>query len=178
MSKYVKDLLTKELRDRYNTLDSALWIDMTGAGGVVTNQFRAELHSKNMRAEIVRNALFKRACGDGPLAQLADALTGPSMLVTGGDSIIDVAKIVDEWAPKIPSLSMRGALLEGEYLDQDRVAGLSKMPSKADLQSTIAGIILAPGGNFRWRTHHDRRQTNARSAWRPFTKQCLFPMKH
>ena len=26
MSKYVKDLLTKELRDRYNTLDSALWI--------------------------------------------------------------------------------------------------------------------------------------------------------
>ena len=65
MSKYVKDLLTKELHDRYNTLDSVLWIDMTGAGGVVTNQFRADLHSKNMRAEIVRNALFKRACGDG-----------------------------------------------------------------------------------------------------------------
>ncbi len=148
MSKYVKDLLTKELRDRYNTLDSALWIDMTGAGGVVTNQFRAELHSKNMRAEIVRNALFKRACGDGPLAELADAMTGPCMLVTGGDSLIDVAKIVDEWAPKIPSLSMRGALLEGEYLDQDRVAGLSKMPSKADLQATIAGIVLAPGGNL------------------------------
>ena len=148
MSKYVKDLLTKELRERYNTLDSALWIDMTGAGGVVTNRFRADLHSKKIRAEIVRNALFKRACGDGPLAALANALTGPTMLVTGGESLIDVAKTIAEWAPKIPSLSMRGALLEGEYIGEDRVGGLSKMPSKADLQATIAGIVLAPGGNL------------------------------
>ena len=148
MSKYVKDLLSKELHDRYDTLDSVLWIDMTGAGGVVTNRFRADLHSKQMRAEIVRNSLFKRACGDGPLASLADALSGPCMLVTGGDSLIDVAKAVDEWALKIPSMSLRGAVLEGEYIGEDRVADLSKMLSKSELQAKIASIVLSPGGNL------------------------------
>ena len=148
MSKYVKDLLSKELHDRYDTLDSVLWIDMTGAGGVVTNQFRADLHSKQMRAEIVRNSLFKRACGDGPLASLANALSGPSMLVTGGDSLIDVAKAIDEWAPKIPSLSLRGAVLEGEYIGEDRVGELAKMLSKTEMQSKIASIVLSPGGNL------------------------------
>ena len=148
MSKYVKDLLSKELRDRYDTLDSVLWIDMTGAGGVVTNQFRADLHSRRMRAEIVRNSLFKRACGDGPLATLANALSGPSMLVTGGDSLIDVAKAIDEWGAKIPSLSLRGAVLEGEYLGEDRVGDLSKMLSKTEMQAKIASIVLSPGGNL------------------------------
>ncbi len=148
MSKYVKDLLTKELHDRYNTLDSVLWIDMTGAGGVVTNQFRADLHTKNMRAEIVRNALFKRACGEGPLGTLADSLSGPSMLVSGGESLIDIAKVVDDWAGKIPSLSLRGAVLEGEYIGEDRVESLAKMPTKSELQGTIASIILSPGGNL------------------------------
>lgn len=148
MSKYVKDLLSKELHDRYDTLDSVLWIDMTGAGGVVTNQFRADLHSKKMRAEIVRNSLFKRACGDGPLASLANELSGPSMLVTGGDSLIDVAKAIDEWAAKIPSMSLRGAVLEGEYIGEDRVGDLAKMLSKSEMQSKIAAIVLSPGGNL------------------------------
>ena len=38
-------------------------------------------------------------------------------------------------------------MLEGEWLDEARVAGLSKMPTKRDLQARVAAIILSPGGN-------------------------------
>lgn len=145
MSKYVKDLLTAELRERYGGLDSVLWIDLTGADGIVTNQFRADLHARRVRAEVVKNSMFKRACGDGPLAPLARALDGPTMLISGGDSLIDVAKLIDEWAGRIPSLKVRGAVLEGEYLDQTRVGDLSRMPSRAELQARLAGAIAAPG---------------------------------
>lgn len=148
MSKMVKDMITDELRARYSELNSALWIEMVGIDGVATNQFRGELRDKSMRVEIVKNSLFQRAVGDGALKPLADALIGPAAILTGGDSLIDVAKVVAEWMPRAKGLKLRGAVLEGKWLDEQAVAGLSKMPTKADLQAKIAAIILTPAGNI------------------------------
>ncbi|MCH7870901.1 MAG: hypothetical protein IID33_04295, partial [Planctomycetes bacterium] len=36
----------------------------------------------------------------------------------------------------------------GEYIGEDRVADLSKMLSKSELQAKIASIVLSPGGNL------------------------------
>jgi large subunit ribosomal protein L10 len=148
MSKPVKELVTKELRSRYGELDSALWVELIGADGITTNEFRRDLRSHNIRLEIVKNSLFRQACGDGRLAPLAKGLTGPAALVTGGDSLIEAARIVEEWMPKIKGLKLRGAVLEGEFFDQQRVETLSKMPSKRDLQARIAGCLCSPGASL------------------------------
>ncbi|MBU0641053.1 MAG: 50S ribosomal protein L10 [Planctomycetes bacterium] len=148
MSKLVKELVTDELRTRYAELNSALWVELVGADGNTTNEFRGELRERQMCLEIVKNSLFRRACGDGPLARLAGAMSGPSALLTGGESLIDVAKLVEEWMKRIKGLRMRGAVLEGEYLDEARVGQLSKMPTKEDLQARLASLALAPGGNL------------------------------
>jgi large subunit ribosomal protein L10 len=148
MSRLVKDLITKELRSRYGQLDSALWLEVVGVDGVTTNQLRGELRTKQMRLEVVKNSLFKRAIGDGPLKPLADALAGPATIVTGGDSLIDVAKLIEQWLPKAKGIKLKGAVLEGEWLDEARVAGLAKMPTKGDLQARVAAIILSPGANL------------------------------
>lgn len=145
MSKMVKDLITKELRSRYSKLDSAIWVEMIGIDGITTNQFRRELREKRLRLEVVRNALFRRAVLDGPLSRLADKLDGPAALITGGDSAVDAAKFIEQWLPRLKGMRLRGALLEGEYLDETAVVGLSKMPTKRDMQARLAGIIRSPG---------------------------------
>jgi len=148
MSKPVKDLITRELAGRYEGVESALWIELLGIDGITTNAFRGELRSRQMRLEIVKNSLFRRACGDGPLAKLAGALDGPAAIATGGESLIDVAKLIDEWRPKMKGLRLRGAVLEGEYIGETEVSGLSKMPSRRDLQARIVGQALSPGANL------------------------------
>ena len=148
MSKLVKDLITKDLKSRYAEMDSAVWVEMLGIDGITTNEFRRDLHEKQLRLEIVKNALFRRAVGDGPLAKLAESLTGPAALITGGESAIDAAKVIEGWMPKLKGLKLRGAVLEGEYLDEQAVAGLAKMPTKRDLQAKLVGVILSPGGNL------------------------------
>jgi len=148
MSKLVKNMITKELQSRYAELDSALWLEIVNVDGVTTNMFRGQLRDNDMRLEIVKNSLFRRAVGDGPLKPLAEALAGPAAILTGGESLVDVAKLVDEWLPKAKGIKLRGAVLEGEYLDETRVAGLSKMPTKRDLQAKVAAIILSPAGNI------------------------------
>jgi large subunit ribosomal protein L10 len=150
MSKPVKELITKELASRYGEQSNAVWIELVGVDGITTNAFRRELRARRMRLEVVKTSLFRRACASGPLAPLATALSGPAALITGGDSAIEIAKLLDEWTPKFPkdSFRLRGAVLEGELLDAERARGLSKMASKADLQARIVSIALSPGANL------------------------------
>jgi large subunit ribosomal protein L10 len=148
MSKLVKEIMTAELRERYADTDSALWVELVGADGNTTNEFRRDLRSKELRIEIVRTALFRRAVAERPLEPLASVMEGPAALVTGGESAIDAAKVLEPWLPKIEGLKLRGALLEGEFLDESQMPGLSKMPTKRDLQGQVAGLALAPGANL------------------------------
>jgi large subunit ribosomal protein L10 len=148
MSKPVKELVTSELRSRYGEVESALWVELTGADGITTNEFRRDLRSRDMHIEIVKNSLFRRACADGPLKPLAGALAGPAALVIGGESLIEVAKVVEGWLPKIKGLKLRGAMFEGEFFDEQRVTALSRMPSRNDLLARIAGCVCAPGANL------------------------------
>ncbi len=150
MSKLVKDIITRELASRYSTTTNAVWVELTRLDGIATNQLRRELRSRHMRLELVKTSLLRRACAGGPLAKLADALEGPAALLTGGESAVDIAKMLDEWWPKLPrnTLKVHGALLEGEYLDEERVKNLSRMPGKRDLQARLVSIALSPGANL------------------------------
>jgi large subunit ribosomal protein L10 len=148
MSKMVKELITKELRSRYGQMDSAIWVELIGIDGITTNQFRRELRDKHLRLEVVRTALLRRAVGDAPLGRLADKLDGPAALITGGDSAVEAAKFIEQWLPRLKGMRIRGALLEGEYLDETAAVGLSRMPTKRDMQARVASAIRAPGANI------------------------------
>lgn len=144
MSKMVKEMIVGELRSRYGRLDSALMVELVGCDGITTNEFRRALRARNMRLEVVKNSLFRRAVSEGPLGPLVQRLEGPNALVTGGESLIDAAKVIEEWMPRIAGLKLRAAVLEGEYLDERRVQQLSRMPTKRDLQCQLAAQVRSP----------------------------------
>lgn len=150
MSKLVKELITKNLAERYRDTADAVWVELVGIDGITTNAFRGALRARQMRLEIVKTSLFRQACGTGGLAPLAKRLEGPAALVTGGESAIEIAKLLQEWTPKFPpdTFRVRGALLEGELLEGAAAAGLHAMPSKRDLHARIVSIALSPGGKL------------------------------
>ncbi|QOJ15773.1 MAG: 50S ribosomal protein L10 [Planctomycetia bacterium] len=148
MSKPVKDMMTEQLRERYSSIDSALWVDFVGCPGVTNNEFRRALHGKQMRLEIVKTALLRRAVEGSKLEPLAKNVSGPAALVTGGESAIDIAKAVEEWLPKITGMKLRGAMLDGELLSDRDLPGLAKMAGRRDLQAGIASAVRAPGGKL------------------------------
>lgn len=149
MSKLVKDLITKELESRYHSIDNAVWVELLRVDGITTNLFRRDLNERQMRLEVVKTSLLRRAVAGGPLEPLARELEGPAALITGGDSAIEVAKLLQDWKKKFPkgSFRLRGALLEGEFMDEQRVESLHKMPTKQDMQAKLVSIILAPASN-------------------------------
>ena len=148
MSKYVKELLQKELADKFAETGHFLVIETKGVGGNENNEMRGALKAKGIKLTVVKNSLMRRALeGLGMSAAVSLFLAGPCTVAYGGDSIVDVAKEIADWGKKVSAVKLKGAYIEGDVMDAEEAKALAKMPNRAQLHGTIAMLVASCGAN-------------------------------
>ena len=63
MSKYVKNLIADHLRERLQSVNDALLVNMVGLDANANHRLRTELRAKNIHVLVVKNSLAARADG-------------------------------------------------------------------------------------------------------------------
>jgi len=148
MSKPVKEMIMADYQTRFGDLEGALVIDIRGIEANENNELRLDLLTKDVRVTVIKNTLAKKAFADGPLESLAPALEGPSALAYGGESVVDVARALVDWAKKVKQLDLKGAVLDGQFFEGEAgVKRLSEFPTKDEAQAKVVQLVLSPAGN-------------------------------
>ena len=149
MSKPIKNMIVDEYKRRFEGVGSALIIDIRGIEANDNNNLRIDLHGKDIHITVLKNSLGKTAFSGTELESLSTTLSGPSALVFGSDSVVNVARELVDWAKKIKTLDLKAAILDGELFEGTAgVKRLSEYPTKDEAQAKVVQLVLTPAGNL------------------------------
>ena len=150
MSKYLKQLMTDDLKTRLEGVSDALVVDVIGMEANANVELRRELRQKNMQLMVVKNSLARRATEGTGLAPAFEGSTGTMAVVWGGEDVVSLAKEVmrladeDKYQPFAP----KGGVMDGNPLTSSDVRDVSKWPSREEQLSLLVGQILGPGATL------------------------------
>jgi len=150
MSKYVKDLVSKEIAKQLDGVSEALLVNVVGLDANKTVVLRRQFREKDIRLLVVKNTMAKRATEGTPLAPAFEGVEGTSAVVWGCEDIVSLAKEVTKLNDddEFEAFQTRGGVMDGESLSAERVRQISKWPSRAEQLNILSGQILSPGANL------------------------------
>lgn len=150
MSKYVKDLLSKDISRRLEGVSDALLVNVVGLDAGKTYVLRKQLRQKDIHLLVVKNSLAKRATEGTPLAAAFESAEGTLAMVWGGDDFVSLAKEITalDGSAEFPEFQARGGVMDGERLTPERVKEVSRWPSRQEQISILVGQILSPGARL------------------------------
>ncbi len=150
MSKFVKDLVARDVAQRLDGVEEALLVNVIGIGANETVVLRKKLREKNIGLLVVKNSLAKRATEGTPLAPAFESVEGTLALMWGGEDLISLAKelVALQKTGDYDAFEPRGGIMDGEPLTAERVTEISKWPNRAEQLSILSGQLLSVGANI------------------------------
>ena len=150
MSKYVKELVTDDIRKRLTNVNDALLVNMIGLEANHNYNLRKELRAKKVNVLVVKTSLAAKAMVGTKLAGMFDGVSGSGAVCWGGEDIVSLAKIITEILKneKFPKFEARGGVMDGEKIAADQIAEIAKWPSRTEQLSLLVGQIIGTGGRL------------------------------
>lgn len=151
MSKYVKDLVTRDIKGRLDGVADAVLVTYTGLDANSTNDLRGELDKKGISLMLVKNSLARRATEGTSLNPVFEGATGQVALCWGGSDFVSLVKemvALDKDSGKYSKFKAQGGVLDGERLDAGKLVEVSKWPTREEQIAMLVGQILGPGSQL------------------------------
>jgi large subunit ribosomal protein L10 len=144
---FLSDCLTKS--------QIALCAEYRGLSVAKMTQLRRDLRAAGSQGRVVKNTLARISAAralkgrtSSEVEQFLDLLQGPVLMIYSFNDPVEPTKVVAKFAKDNEKLQIRGAFVDGEFVDAKGVDVLSKMPGKNELLSQLLRVINAPATNL------------------------------
>jgi len=128
-----KKELVKRLHKQLSDAEISILVDYKGIDVENINRLRAKLRENDVKMEVVKNTILKRASEKTDSALLNDFFSGPNAIVTSSDDPVAPAKILINFAKDNEKLEIKAGAFNGALVDAEAIKQLSKLPSKEEL---------------------------------------------
>ena len=137
-----------DLKERLDASIAGVVVDYKGISVEDDTKLRKELREAGVEYTVVKNTLLGRAIEGTSLADMSSVLEGTTAIATSKDDYIAAAKILNKYAEKSDSFSIKSGYLDGEVISLEKINSLAKLPSRAVLLATVLNAFNAPIAAF------------------------------
>lgn len=150
MSKYVKNLITDELKGRLDGVSDAIIANVIGMNSAKTFEIRKLFREKGVTMLVVKRSLAERATVDSTLNRLFEDKQGSVAVIWGCEDFVSLCKEITAVvrSNQFAKFELKGGVMDGETLSAEQVLAISKWPNRQEQISLLVGQILAPGANL------------------------------
>ena len=131
----------KSVLEGYNDF---IFADYRGLSVAQITDLRDQLRKKECEFKVVKNNFARVAFEEMKVDSLNEYLSGPTAIALAKEDANEVAKILFDFAKDVPALKVKGALLDNEIYDAEKIEAFSKLPGKKQLIAMIMSTINAP----------------------------------
>jgi len=157
MAHFEKECMVKEVSESLKDSSGVIITNFTKLDVVALNSLRRSLEKNSARLIVTKNSLFKLAMSKAKLDQVSQFIKGQTGVAICKDDPISVTKTLVKFSKDHEDFKVRGGMVEGQLVTQDRVKELSELPSKdilramvvMQLKSPITGLINVLAGSIR-----------------------------
>ncbi|MCA9629562.1 MAG: 50S ribosomal protein L10 [Myxococcales bacterium] len=134
------------IKDRFERMSSAVFLDFSGMNVAEVSDLRAKFKEKGVEYKVVKNTLVRLAIGDQPYADtLGTTLRGMTGIAWSFEEPSAAARIVKDFRKDNEKLVIKAGLLDGQVLDNKGVENqLATLPNKDEARAQLLAQMMAP----------------------------------
>jgi large subunit ribosomal protein L10 len=144
MNREEKASAISELGEGIGQATNAFVIAFKGITVPQVTELRRQVRDTNSTYVVVKNTLALIAVKDSPLTALKDQFSGPTAVAFNRTDAVALAKALTKFAKDVPSISFKGAMLNGQIVPADQIQAIANLPSREQLIAKLLFVMQAP----------------------------------
>ncbi len=138
------------IKQRFDRMVSAVFVDYQGLDVASVTELRDELRKADVEYKVVKNTLARLAIKDESWASsLEPTLVGMTAIAWSYEEPGAAAKVFKAFQKTNEKLKIKGGLIDGKVIDGDTVVNqLATMPGRDELRAMLLATLQAPSQQF------------------------------
>lgn len=134
----------KALVEKMQSANSFVIVNYSGLTVEQVTKLRRELRANGCDMKVIKNNITRRAADEAGYGKLSDSLTGPNAVAFSTEDSVAAAKVVYEFAQDNKQLELKVGVVDGEFMDNDKIKIIATIPTREVLLTMFAAGIMQP----------------------------------
>lgn len=130
-----------DIKERFERATAVFLAEYAGLSVSQQQTLRRSLRENGAEFKVVKMTLARRATADLEIEVLDDALIGPTGIAFAEGDPVGAAKVLRDFAKEHEVFTLKGGLLDADFLTPERVSELADIEPREVLLAKIAGLF-------------------------------------
>jgi len=137
-----------EIKERLERANAVFLAEYAGLSVKEQQALRRGLREGGAEFKVVKMTLARRAAAELELTDVEELLLGPTGIAFADGDPVTAAKTLKAFANENEAFTVKGGILDNEFLTPERVSQLAEIESRDVLLAKLAGLMKAPMANL------------------------------